>query len=134
MRSSIHHVGVAVESLADAVPIFEKLLGEKPHAQEEVVDQKARVAVFDAGASRIELLESTASDSPIAKFLQRRGPGVHHVTLAVSNLEQKLAELEASGFKLVDKVPRIGAGQKKIAFLHPSSTAGVLIELVEETH
>ncbi|MGH9432525.1 MAG: methylmalonyl-CoA epimerase [Terriglobia bacterium] len=132
MPSKIHHVGIAVESLAEAVPIFEKLLGQKPSPQEDVADQKVRVAVFHVGESRIELLESTAQDSPIAKFLDRRGPGIHHMTLSVANLDQTLAELVQSGFKRVDKTPRTGAGQEKIAFLHPSSTAGILIELVEE--
>ncbi len=132
MPSKIHHLGIAVESLAEAIPVFEKLLGQKPCSQEEVVDQKVRVAVFEAGESRIELLESTASDSPVARFLNRRGPGIHHLTLTVPDLEQALAELEQSGFKLVDKAPHAGAAQEKIAFLHPSSTAGILIELLEE--
>ena len=121
-----------MESLADSVPVFEKLLGQKPSSQEEVVDQKVRVAVFNAGESRIELLESTAQDSSIARFLDRRGPGIHHLTLTVPNLEQALTDLEKSGFRLVDKTPRLGAREEKIAFLHPSSTAGILIELVEE--
>ncbi|HUY12493.1 MAG TPA: methylmalonyl-CoA epimerase [Terriglobia bacterium] len=132
MPPKIHHLGIAVESLAEAVPVFEKLLGQKPSSQEEVADQKVRIAVFSAGESRIELLESTTSDSPVAKFLSRRGPGIHHLTLTVPNLEQALADLKASGFKLVDQAPRTGAAQEKIAFLHPSSTAGILIELLEE--
>jgi methylmalonyl-CoA/ethylmalonyl-CoA epimerase len=132
MSSRIHHLGIAVESLDAAVPIFEKLLGQKASPPEEVPDQKVRVAVLNAGESRIELLESRAPDSPVAKFLDRRGPGIHHLTLTVPDLARALNELESSGFKLVDSKPRAGASQEKIAFLHPSSTAGILIELLEE--
>jgi methylmalonyl-CoA/ethylmalonyl-CoA epimerase len=128
----IHHVGIAVESLHAAIPIFEKLLGCAPTSQEIVADQKVRVAVFQLGDSRIELLEATSPDSPIAKFIGKRGQGMHHLTLAVADLAGRLAELEASGVRLIDREPRVGVGKKRMAFLHPSSTAGVLIELVEE--
>lgn len=128
----IHHLGVAVESLEASVPVFEKLLGRAPDSRETVADQKVRVAVFAVGESRIELLEATAADSPIARFLTRRGQGVHHLTLTVPNLAVALSELEAGGVRLIDREPRVGAGKERIAFLDPSSTAGVLIELVEE--
>jgi len=128
----IHHVGIAVESLRTAVPIFRMLLGTSPESEEVVEDQKARVAVFRVGESRLELLEATAEDSPIARFLSKRGPGIHHLTLAVSDLAGTLKRLESSGLRLIDREPRRGAGNERIAFLHPSSTAGVLIELVEE--
>ncbi len=128
----LHHVGVAVESLAEAIPIFTALLGAPCAAPEIVEDQKIRVVVFELGQSRIELLEATAADSPVARFIDRRGPGVHHLTVAVPNLAGFLKELERSGIRLVDKEPRAGAGGERIAFLHPKSTAGVLIELVEE--
>ncbi len=128
----IHHVGIAVESLEKAVALFEKLLGGPPSSREEVEDQKVRVAVFALGESRIELLEATSSDSPIARFLARRGQGIHHLTLTVPDLPAKLAQLSRAGVRLIDREPRLGAGQERIAFLDPSTTAGVLIELVEE--
>ena len=128
----IHHVGIAVESLASALPVFEKLLGRAPNSQETVEDQKVRVAVFKLEGSRLELLEATSADSPIARFIGKRGQGIHHLTLAVPNLAGTLAELERAGIRLIDREPRVGAAKERIAFLHPSSTAGVLIELVEE--
>ncbi len=129
----IDHVGIAVKSLDDALGVFRKLTGAEPASVEEVADQKVRVAMFQVGESRIELLEATAPDSPIARFLEKGGRGVHHLTLTVPDLEQTLAALEHDGFKLIDRQPRVGAGGEKIAFVHPSSTAGVLIELVEES-
>ncbi len=128
----IHHIGIAVDSLGAAVPAFEKILGEKASAQETVDDQKVQVAVFQIGGCRIELLEPTSPDSPVAKFLAKRGPGIHHLALAVPDLAARLAELQRNGIRLVDQGPRRGAGNERIAFLHPSSTSGVLIELVEE--
>lgn len=127
----IHHLGIAVESLEKAVPVFELLLGYPPDSTEEVEDQKVRVAVFRVGESRIELLESSSPDSPIARFIGKRGPGIHHLTLAVEDLQGKLDDLDERGVKLVDRNPRVGAGGESIAFLHPSSTAGILIELLE---
>jgi methylmalonyl-CoA/ethylmalonyl-CoA epimerase len=128
----IHHVGIAVESLRTAVPLFERLLERASETEEVVENQKVRIAMFALGESRIELLEATSPDSPIARFISKRGQGVHHVALAVANLSGVLAQLEAAGVRLIDREPRIGAGKERIAFLHPASTAGVLIELVEE--
>jgi methylmalonyl-CoA/ethylmalonyl-CoA epimerase len=127
----IHHLGIAVESLATAVPIFQKLVGKAPDAEESVADQKVRVAAFHVGESSLELLEGTAGDSPIARFIVKRGPGLHHLALRVLDLTQALRKLENDGVRLIDRVPRIGAGGERIAFLHPSATAGVLIELIE---
>lgn len=129
----IHHLGIAVESLEKAVAIFELLLGRPPDSREEVEDQKVRVAAFQVGESRIELLEASSPDSPIARFISKRGPGIHHLTLTVDNLSAMLNDLERRGIKLVDRTPRMGAGAESIAFLHPSSTANILIELLEET-
>lgn len=129
----IHHLGVAVDSLRTAVPIFQMLLGKPPDSEEVVEDQKVRVAVFRLGESRLELLEAMAEDSAIARFLSKRGPGIHHLALAVHDLAGTLKKLESGGVRLIDREPRRGAGNEQIAFLHPSSTAGVLIELVEET-
>jgi LAO/AO transport system kinase len=128
----LHHLGIAVESLAETVPVFEKLLGCRPSSQEVVEDQRLRVAVFCIGECRIELLEPTSPECAVAKFLSKRGQGIHHVTLAVEDLAKRLALLERDGFRLIDHEPRVGAEKKKIAFLHPSSTAGVLVELVED--
>jgi methylmalonyl-CoA/ethylmalonyl-CoA epimerase len=129
----IHHVGIAVESLASAVPIFEKLLGKAPESEENVADQKVRVAIFRMGESRLELLEGTSADSPITRFISKRGQGMHHLTLTVPDLPEALEKLESDGIRLIDHEPRPGAENERIAFLHPSSTAGVLIELVEES-
>ena len=128
----IHHVGIAVESLRAAVPAFETLLGRAPDSEEVIEDQKVRVAVFTLGESRIELLEATSPESPVARFLSKRGQGLHHIALAVADLPGVLAQLEHAGVRLIDRAPRVGAGKERIAFLYPASTAGVLIELVEE--
>lgn len=129
----IHHLGIAVEKLEEAVPVFELLLGCPPDVTEEVEDQKVRVAVFQVGESRIELLEASSPDSPIARFIDKRGPGIHHVTFSVGNLQKMLLDLEQRGIRLIDSSPRRGGGGESIAFLHPSSTARVLIELLEES-
>lgn len=128
----IHHIGIAVESLSVAIPAFERILGRAPDSQETVADQKVRVAVFNLSGSRIELLEAISPESPIAKFISKRGQGIHHLTLSVRGLAGRLGELEQGGIRLIDREPRAGTGGEQIAFLHPSSTTGVLIELVEE--
>jgi LAO/AO transport system kinase len=130
--AKIHHLGIAVKSLDEAIPVFRRLTRSEPTAIEEVRDQKVRVAVFRMGESRLELLESTGPDSPVARFLEKGGKGVHHVTFAVPDLGEALASLERDGFRLIDREPREGAGGERIAFIHPSSTAGVLVELIEE--
>jgi LAO/AO transport system kinase len=128
----IHHLGIAVESLAGAIPIFEKLVGKAPEPEECVADQKVRVAAFRLAHSSLELLEPTSADSPIARFIAKRGQGIHHLALTVSDLSKTLRRLESEGMRLIDREPRVGAGNERIAFVHPSSTAGVLIELIEE--
>jgi methylmalonyl-CoA/ethylmalonyl-CoA epimerase len=128
----LHHIGIAVASLAAARPIFEKLLGKPPEAEEVVEEQKVRVAMFQVGESRLELLEATSDDSPIARSVARRGQGFHHIGIAVADLAGTLRRLEKAGVRLIDREPRRGAGNEQVAFLHPASTAGVLIELVEE--
>jgi LAO/AO transport system kinase len=132
-RVKLHHVGIAVESLASAVPIFQKIVGKAPDAEESVADQKVRVAVFHLGDSRVELLESTEGDSPIARFIAKRGQGIHHVAFSVPDLPEALRKLESDGVRLIDREPRVGADNQPIAFVHPASTAGVLIELIEES-
>jgi len=128
----IHHIGIAVGSLAAARPVFEKLLGKPPDSVEVVEEQKVRVAIFQVGESRLELLEATSEDSPLARSLSKRGPGLHHFALAVEDLAGTLRKLESAEVRLIDREPRCGAGNERVAFLHPASTAGVLIELVEE--
>jgi len=128
----LHHIGIAVGSLAAARPIFEQLLGKPPEVEEVVEEQKVRVAMFRVGESRLELLEATSDDSPIARSIAKRGQGLHHIALVVEDLAGTLRKLENAGVRLIDREPRQGAGNERVAFLHPASTAGVLIELVEE--
>jgi methylmalonyl-CoA/ethylmalonyl-CoA epimerase len=125
----IEHIGIAVKDLDQAIKLYEKLLGSPCYAIEEVADQKVRTAFFKVGSTKIELLESTAPDGPIGKFIEKRGEGVHHIAFAVESLPGALLELESEGIQLIDKVPRGGAEGLKIAFLHPKSTTGVLTEL-----
>ena len=109
------------------------MLGKPPAATETVVEQKVRVASFHLGNGRVELLEATEADSPIARFIAKRGAGIHHLALSVHDLPGTLRALEANGMRLIDRAPRAGAERERIAFLHLSSTAGVLIELIEAT-
>ncbi len=130
--SHIEHLGIAVKSLDTAIPFWEKLLGTKCYSIEEVPSQKVRTAFLKIGQTKIELLESTAEDGTIAKFIEKRGEGVQHVAFAVEGLENVLSECEAEGIQLIDKTPRGGAEGLNIAFLHPKSTGGVLTELCED--
>lgn len=127
----IDHIGIAVESLEAALPFYRDVLGLPLAEIEEVADQRVKTAVFPTGEGRVELLEPTHPESPIAKFLAKRGPGIHHVAIRVADIEAKLAELEAKGVQLIDREPRIGAGGHLIAFIHPKSTGGVLLELTQ---
>ena len=125
----IAHIGIAVDELDRIVPFYRDLLG-LPEAQLDDSDG-ARIAGFSAGDSLVELLEADAPDSPIAKFVAKRGPGIHHICFAVDDLNGTLERCRRAGIRLIDDVPRLGAEGKRIAFLHPSSTAGVLVELTE---
>ncbi|HET9887631.1 MAG TPA: methylmalonyl-CoA epimerase [bacterium] len=129
----IEHVGLAVADLEEAKRIFTELLGFRVLEEETVADQMARVVKLDAGGSELELLGSTDSQGPIGKYLAKRGPGIHHVTIRVPHLATTLRALEERGVELIDRTPRVGAGGKLIAFLHPKSTAGILIELCEDS-
>lgn len=128
----IEHIGIAVKSLNDAIPFWEKLLGTKCYNIEEVAEQKVRTAFFKIGSAKIELLEGTAEDSPISKFIEKRGEGVQHIAFAAKGLQENLDEAQANGIQLIDKTPRKGAEGLNIAFLHPKSSFGVLAELCEE--
>ncbi len=125
----IAHIGIAVRALEGALPFYRDVLG-MPEVPLDDADG-ARIAGFAAGDSLVELLEAESPDSPIARFLERRGPGIHHVCFVVDDLDASLARCRESGLRLVDDTPRIGAEGKRIAFLHPSSTGGVLVELTE---
>ena len=127
--SKIEHIGIAVESLEKAIPYYETLLGSKCYAIEEVIDQKVKTAFFKVGETKIELLESMDPEGPIGKFLEKKGPGVHHIAFAVDQVDSALAEAELDGIQLVDKKGRKGAEGLNIGFLHPKSTFGVLTEL-----
>ncbi len=127
--SHIEHIGIAVKSLEEAVPFYEKLLGTSCYAIEEVKDQRVRTAFLMVGQTKLELLESTDPEGPIGKFIEKKGEGIHHVAFAVENAGEALKEAEASGIQLIDKVSRKGAEGLNIGFLHPKSTKGILIEL-----
>jgi methylmalonyl-CoA/ethylmalonyl-CoA epimerase len=129
--SHIEHLGIAVKSLDESIPYYEKVLGLKCYNIEEVADQKVRTAFFRVGETKIELLEPMSEDSTIAKFIENRGEGIHHIAFATKGIEGALAEAEAAGVRLIDKAPRGGAEGMTIAFLHPKSTGGVLTEFCE---
>ena len=128
----IEHIGIAVKDLQEAIPFYEKTFGLKCYAVEEVKEQKVKTAFFKVGQTKIELLESTEPDGPIGKFIEKKGPGVHHIAFAVNDLQERLNELEQKDVQLIDKSPRKGAEGLNIAFLHPKSTFGVLTELCEQ--
>jgi methylmalonyl-CoA/ethylmalonyl-CoA epimerase len=130
--SHIEHIGIAVTSLEESIPYYEKILGLRCYAIEEVKDQKVKTAFFKVGQTKIELLESTDPEGPIGKFLEKKGEGVHHIAFAVKDLEDALTETADKGVLLIDKSPRKGAEGLHIAFLHPKSTHGVLTELCED--
>lgn len=128
----IEHIGIAVKNLDEAIPYYETILGLKCYAIEEVADQKVKTAFFKVGQTKLELLEPTDADSPVAKFIEKRGEGIHHLAFAVDGVEKALQEISDKGVRLIDKVPRPGAEGLNIAFLHPKSTFGVLTELCEK--
>jgi methylmalonyl-CoA/ethylmalonyl-CoA epimerase len=129
----IEHIGIAVKNLDEAIKYYEDVLGLKCYAIDEVKDQKVKTAFFMIGQTKIELLESTDSEGPVAKFIEKRGEGIHHLAFAAKNLSSALNELKDKGIKLIDENPRTGAEGLDIAFIHPKSSCGVLIELCEPT-
>ncbi len=131
MVSKLDHIGIAVDNLEESVKFYEETLGLKLQGIETVEDQKVKVAFLPVGDTEIELLEATSPDSPIAKFIEKKGQGVQHLAFRVENIEKALEEAKEKGIKLIDEKPRYGAGGAKIAFLHPKSTNGVLVELCE---
>jgi len=133
MTKKINHIGIAVKNIETAIPFYRDILGMKFEGTEEVTEQKVRVAFLQVGESRIELLEPTAPDSPVAKFLEKTGEGIHHLAYEVDDIEASLADLRQKGMRLIDETPRFGAHGAKIAFLHPRASGGVLTELCQQS-
>jgi methylmalonyl-CoA/ethylmalonyl-CoA epimerase len=129
--SHIEHIGIAVADLKNSISFYEKVFGLKCYNIEEIADQKVRTAFFMVGQTKIELLESTDPEGPIGKFIEKKGEGIHHIAFAVDNITEQLKHAEDEGVRLIDTIPRKGAEGLDIAFLHPKSTAGVLIEICE---
>jgi len=127
----IDHIGIATERLEDALVIWRDALGLTVQETEEVAEQRVRVAMLPIGDTRVELLEPTTPDSAVGKFLAKRGPGIHHIAVKVQDINASLAELKRKGARLIDETPRIGAGGCLVAFVHPTSAHGVLLELVQ---
>jgi len=130
--SHIEHIGIAVANLENSISFYERVFGLKCYNIEEVTNQKVRTAFFMIGQTKIELLESTDPDGPIGKFIENRGEGIHHIAFAVDNIVEQLKHAEQEGVRLIDSIPRKGAEGLSIAFLHPKSASGVLIEICED--
>jgi methylmalonyl-CoA/ethylmalonyl-CoA epimerase len=133
MIKSLAHVGIAVKDLEVSTKLFETLLGKPLDREELVPDQKVRAAFFEMGELAVELTAATDPGSPTAKFIEKRGEGIHHLSFVVEDVEKELARLRSAGFRLIDEKPRVGADGHAVAFLHPKSTNGVLIELCQKT-
>lgn len=132
MIKKIEHLGIAVKDLSVSIPLYEKLFQTPCYKTEEVSSEGVKTAFFQIGDSKIELLEATNSDSPIAKFLEKRGAGFHHVAFEVTEIDAEIARLSEEGFQLIHTSPKDGADNKRIAFLHPKSTDSLLVELCQE--
>ena len=128
----IEHIGIAVKDLKAANNLYSKLLNAAPYKMEEVVSENVNTSFFQVGESKIELVEGTSPDSPISKFIEKRGEGVHHIAFEVGDIEKEIARLTKEGFQMIHEKPKDGADNKLIAFLHPKSSNGVLIELCQE--
>lgn len=129
--NKVDHIGIAVSNLDEAVKLYKEVLGLELHGVEVVEEQKVKVAFLPIGDTEVELLESTSPEGPIAKFIEAKGQGIQHMAFRVENIEAALEEMKSKGMRLIDEKPRYGAGGARIAFLHPKSTNGVLIELCE---
>ena len=128
----IEHLGIAVSNMNESITLFENLLNTKCYKTEGVESEGVKTAFFQVGDSKIELLEATNPDSPIAKYLAKQGPGIHHIAFEVENIEEELLRLKSLDFVLIHEIPKRGADNKRIAFLHPKSTNGVLVELCQD--
>lgn len=127
----VDHIGIAVRSIDESLKFWQDVIGIQCHGVEEVAEQKVKTAFLPLGDTEIELLEGTSEDSPVSKFIEAKGEGIHHIAIRVPNIEQALEELKARGVRLIDEKPRIGAGGAKIAFVHPKASGGVLLEISE---
>jgi methylmalonyl-CoA/ethylmalonyl-CoA epimerase len=127
----VDHIGIAVKSIDEALLFWQSSLGIKCTGVEEVEEQKVKTAFLPVGDTEIELLEATSEESPVAKFIEKKGEGIHHLAIRVDNLEAALTEMKDKGIRLIDETPRYGAGGARIAFVHPKSTGGILLELSE---
>ena len=134
MLKKINHIGIAVKSLEESIPFYRDQLTMPFAGIEEVAEQKVRVAMLQVGESMIELLEPTSDDSPVAKFIEKNGPGIHHLAYEVADIEAAIARLMAEGARMIDEKPRAGAHGTLIAFVHPKSSNGVLTELCQGGH
>jgi methylmalonyl-CoA/ethylmalonyl-CoA epimerase len=128
----LDHIGIAVEDITESNKLFTKLLGKPPIKEEMVASQQVKVSFFDSGESKLELLQPTGQESPIAKFLAKNKPGVHHIAFKVMDVHSAAKEMEAAGFEVITKPPKKGADNKLVVFLHPKTTNGVLVELCQE--
>lgn len=128
---NVDHIGIATRQLDEALTLWQDALGLKVDHTEEVTEQGVRVAMLALGETKIELLEPLSPNSPVGKFLDKRGPGIHHIAVRVSDIRATLAQLKEKGTRLIDEIPRVGAGGCLVAFVHPSSANGVLLELVQ---
>lgn len=128
----IEHIGIAVKDLDFSNEIYAKLLGKPHYKMEEVLSEGVRTSFFETGPNKIELLEATNDESPIAKFIEKRGEGIHHIAFAVENIVEEMERLKNEGFTLLNDVPKEGADNKWVAFIHPKTTSGVLVELCQE--
>lgn len=128
----IEHIGIAVNNLDASNIVFEKILGKPPYKIEEVASEGVRTSFFNSGPNKIELLEAMSNESPIAKFLEKKGEGVHHIAFSVTDIKAEISRLKSEGFVVLNEEPKRGADNKWVAFLHPKSTNGVLIELCQE--
>ncbi|WP_298547450.1 methylmalonyl-CoA epimerase [uncultured Aquimarina sp.] len=130
--NKIEHIGIAVKDIDQANTLYEQLLGVAPYKQEIVESEAVITSFFKVGENKIELVASTKEDGPIGKFISKKGEGIHHIAFDVDNIEQELKRLEKEGFQLINKTPKKGADNKLVAFVHPKTTNGVLVELCQE--
>jgi methylmalonyl-CoA/ethylmalonyl-CoA epimerase len=128
----IEHIGIAVHSLHKSIPLFEKLLGTECYKTEEILSEMVNTAFFKTGESKVELLEGTEENSVISRFIAKKGEGIHHIAFGVENIEEEINRLKLSGFEFINDVPKKGADNKLVCFLHPKTTNGILVELCQE--
>ncbi len=128
----VEHIGIAVGDLQEVNELYEKLFGQAHYKEEEVTSEAVKTSFFQIGETKIEFLESSREDGPIGKFVQKRGPGLHHVAFEVDDIHEEMGRLQEAGFQFINEQPKEGADNKLVAFIHPKSTKGVLVELCQE--